>query len=258
MKNGDIHRELNRSFYFAHAYDYPLTVALGPTGRVVVIHCPNSSDTIEVEDAETASVLVTKKSRDMEFHSRLAVSPDGRYLLDAGWFWHPLGGAWVCDLAALLHPDSAGDDGKQSAADHAFSFGAEIDSAAFLGKDEVVLASTDEVVNDDIPATGIGPRKLGVWSIDKREWRLQTGLVEPAGTIMPWGEWVISFYECPKAIEIASGAIVHRWDNIYSGKQVGSIELGTPAPPPMALDPQNGRFAVGGPNGVTVVTLSVA
>jgi len=102
LKNGAIHRELNRSFYFAHAYDYPLTMTVGPTGRVVVAHCPNSFDTLEVEDAETGMILVTNQSRDMEFHSRLAVYQDGRHLLDAGWFWHPLGGAWVCDLGALL------------------------------------------------------------------------------------------------------------------------------------------------------------
>lgn len=153
MKNGNIHRELNRSFYFAHAYDYPLTVALGPAGRVVVIHCPNSFNTIEVEDAETGTVLAMKKSRDMEFHSRLTVSRDGRYLLDGGWFWHPLGGAWVCDLAALLRPDGACAESTQSASDCSFSFGAEIDSAAFLGNDEVVLTSTGEVVNEDIPGT---------------------------------------------------------------------------------------------------------
>jgi hypothetical protein len=39
-----------------------------------------------------------------------------------------------------------------------FSFGAEIDSAAFLGNDKIVVASTEEVINEDIPATGIGPR----------------------------------------------------------------------------------------------------
>ena len=92
----------------------------------------------------------------------------------------------------------------------------------------------------------------------RREWRSAAGLMEPAGTIMPWGEWVISFHECPKAIDIASGTIVYRWDHLYSGKQVGSIELGDPPPPRMALDPQNGRFAVGGRTGITIVTLAAA
>jgi len=134
MKNGDIHRELNRSFYFADDYDYPLTAALGSTGRVVVIHCPNSFDTIEVEDAETGTILATKKTRDMEFHSRLSVSQDGRYFLDAGWVWHPLGGAWVCDPEALLRPGGVSAESKQSASGCSFSFGAEIDGARGLGE----------------------------------------------------------------------------------------------------------------------------
>jgi hypothetical protein len=76
--------------------------------------------------------------------------------------------------------------------------------------------------------------------------------------LMPWRDWVIGFYECPTAIEIATGKIVHRWDNIFSGRQVGSIDLGDPPPPPMALDSQGGRFAVQGPDGIVIVTLSVS
>ncbi|MFN7937114.1 MAG: hypothetical protein U0R19_27570 [Bryobacteraceae bacterium] len=161
----------------------------------------------------------------------------------------------VCDLSVLLRSGGAVDAGTQSADDCAFSFGAEIDSAAFLGNTEIVLTSTEEVVNDDTPATGIGPRKLGVWSMLGRDWRSVVDLTEPAGTIMPWGEWVISFHECPKAIDLASGTIVYRWDSLYSGKQIGSIALGDPPPPPMALDPKNWRFALAGPDSITVITL---
>lgn len=102
MKNGSVHRELNRSFYFAHVYDYPVALAVAPNGNAVVIHCPESFNTLEVEDAETANTLAKRKTSQMEFHSRLTVSPNGKQLLDAGWFWHPLGGAWVCDLAELI------------------------------------------------------------------------------------------------------------------------------------------------------------
>jgi hypothetical protein len=255
MKNGVIHRELNRSYYFADSYDYPVVLAVGPAGRVVVVNCPNSFDTLEVEDAETGVTLAKKKTEDMEFHSRLAVSPCGKYLLDAGWFWHPLGGAWVCDLAALLRTGSD-QESAQDVDNCAFSFGAEIDSAAFLGSEKIVVTSTDEVISRNIPATGIGPRTAGVWSMRSRQWVSKAPLNEPSGTIMAWREWMISLHTRPKAIEVATGNVVYCWNEIYSGKQVGSIELGDPPPPPTALDPQNGRFAIGGPNGITVVTLS--
>ena len=72
---------------------------------------------------------------------------------------------------------------------------------------------------------------------------------------MPWRDWVVSFYGCPKAIELATGEVVHRWTQLYSGKQVGAIDIGEPPPPPLALDPERGRFALSSEKGVTVVTL---
>jgi len=75
---------------------------------------------------------------------------------------------------------------------------------------------------------------------------------------MPWRDWVIAFFECPTAIELATGKVVHQWKQIYSGRQIGSINLGDPPPPPMALDSTGGRFAIQCPEGLRVVTLSVA
>jgi hypothetical protein len=69
---------------------------------------------------------------------------------------------------------------------------------------------------------------------------------------------VISFYKFPKAIEIATGRVVHEWRHLSSGQQVGSIESGDPPPPPIALDAQNGRFAVASPSEIAVVTLAAA
>jgi hypothetical protein len=97
--------------------------------------------------------------------------------------------------------------------------------------------------------------QLGVWSISNDRWDSVVELAEFFGALMPWRDWVISFYGHPKAIEIATGVVVHRWEHIYSGRQVGAIKLGDPVPPPIALDPQKGRFAVSGPEGLTVVAL---
>ena len=249
LKNGRVHREVNRSFYLAHVYDYPIALALGLSEEVIVIHCPENFDTLEVQDAETGRMLAKRKTRQMEFHSRLAVSPSSKYLLDAGWFWHPVGGAWLCDLADLLARSDSDETGCS------FLSGAEIDSAAFLDDDHVVITSTDEVINDEPAPSGIGTRQLGLWSISTSSWRSRVDLNGPSGTLMPWRDWVISFYERPKAIEISTGKIVHTWERIFSGKQVGSIDLGDPPPPLIALDPQHGRFAVQVAGGVAVVSL---
>src|SRR5258706_4648457 len=250
MKEGQFHRQLNRDFNHADRFDYPVTLADRGSGRIVVIHCPRSYDTLAFEDAETGEILDVKRTKGMEFHSRLAISPSGRFLLSAGWFWHPLCGVWICDIS-----ESAGGISKSD--ELAISYGYEFDAAAFLDDRHVVLTTTTEEVNAEIPNMGLGPLKLGVRSIQENRWNSIADLTECSGTIMPWRDWIISFYEHPKAIELATGAVVHRWDELYSGRQVGAIDLGDPPPPQIALDSQGGRFAVSGPQGITVVTLSV-
>ncbi|MGO9492947.1 MAG: hypothetical protein ACLPZY_11730 [Terracidiphilus sp.] len=248
-KNWKEHRELNRSYYFAKAFDYPIALTSINNGRVVIVHCPNSYDTVEIEDAETGEVLGKKKSDEMEFHSRFSVSTDGRFLLSAGWFWHPLGGAWLCPVSAICGSDGA------HLKEVGFSYGAEIDDAAFLGDDHIVVSSTSGVVNEEAPPSGLGPLQLGIWSIAESRWVSTAPLQEATGSIMPWKEWVISFHGHPKAIDLATGNVVHVWDQINSGRQIGSIELGEPPPPVMALNPRKGMFAVCDSKGIAVVSL---
>jgi hypothetical protein len=248
-KNWKEHRELNRSYYFAKAFDYPIALTSINNGRVVIVHCPNSYDTVEIEDAETGEVLGKKKSDEMEFHSRFSVSTDGRFLLSAGWFWHPLGGAWLCPVSAICGSDGA------HLKEVGFSYGAEIDDAAFLGDDHIVVSSTSGVVNEEAPPSGLGPLQLGIWSIAESRWVSTAPLQEATGSIMPWKGWVISFHGHPKAIDLATGNVVHVWDQINSGRQIGSIELGEPPPPVMALNPRKGMFAVCDSKGIAVVSL---
>jgi hypothetical protein len=248
-KNWKEHRELNRSYYFAKTFDYPIALTSINNGRVVIVHCPNSYDTVEVEDAETGEMLGKKKSDKMEFQSRFSMSEDGRFLVSAGWFWHPLGAAWLCPISAIIGTD------EHCEAEVGFSFGSEIDAAAFLGNDHIVVTSTSEVVNNDVPISGLGPLQLGVWSIPDSKWVSVVPLQEATGSIMPWKEWVISFHEHPKAIELATGKVVHVWNQLDSGIQIGSIELGEPPPPVMALNPQRGMFAVCDSNGINIVSL---
>ncbi|MET0791687.1 MAG: hypothetical protein ABW061_09225, partial [Polyangiaceae bacterium] len=91
LKHGTLVRELNRSFYHAQVYAYPVSLLLAPGGRVVVAHCPDEYNRIEIEDANTGERLTASSKRKPEdfFHSRLQPSPDGKWLLSAGWVWHP-------------------------------------------------------------------------------------------------------------------------------------------------------------------------
>ena len=169
--------------------------------------------------------------------------------LSAGWFWHPLGGAWLCPISAI------GGSSDVDIEEVGFSFGAEIDAAAFLGNNHVVVSSTSDVVNEEAPKSGLGRLQIGMWSIAEARWISTAPLREPTGTIMPWREWLIACHGHPKAIDLATGKVVHVWEQINSGSQIGSIDLGEPPPPVIALNPRQGMFAVCDSNGINVVSL---
>ena len=80
---GKVIRELNRSYYCAEAYRYPLALFTLPDGRTGLVHCPEQYNRLEIEVARTGERLTGNQGRDPDdfFHSRLAVSPDGRFLL---------------------------------------------------------------------------------------------------------------------------------------------------------------------------------
>ena len=57
-------------------------------------------------------------------------------------------------------------------------------------------------------------------------------------------------------VELKTGRIVHRWEELASGRQNSSIIRGQEAQlPATALDPSNRRFAVAGVDAITVIQL---
>ena len=96
LDGGKILRELNRSFYQAEAYEYPVTLFHEPDGRLLLAHCPAAYNHIEIEEAESGKVLTACSERKPSdfFHSRLAASPNGKRLLSAGWVWRAMRQSW--------------------------------------------------------------------------------------------------------------------------------------------------------------------
>jgi hypothetical protein len=90
LKQGKIIREINRSFYHAHVYEYPIMFLKFPEGTEAIAHCPDHYNVIEIEEVESGKRLTTRTGESADFfHSRLQVSPNGKYLMSAGWRWHP-------------------------------------------------------------------------------------------------------------------------------------------------------------------------
>ncbi|MFL5345578.1 MAG: hypothetical protein ACJ8AT_12325 [Hyalangium sp.] len=252
LKEGKVLRELNRSFYHATTYEYPIALHTLPSGRTLLAHCPDEYCRLELEDLETGERLTRRTSQSPDiFHSRLQFSRDGRYLLSGAWIWHPIDMVFVFDVArALEQPESLdAAENPQTGED----WGCELHSAAFGEKDTLVLFSSDPV-----PGTTRAPEQddmgsLGVYSLAERRLLSVVAPEAAVGTMLGVGDHVVSFYQHPTLIELATGRTVERWPELATGRQCSSIIHHLPPSPPLALDPAGRRFAVGTEKGIEII-----
>ena len=241
-------REINRSFYHAHVYEYPLAIFHLSDGRVAIAHCPEAYNKIEIEEIESGERLTSRKGETADFfHSRLQTSPDGEHLLSAGWIWHPLDAVQLfCIPDALKTPSVLDKFAHLELPEELF----EVHAAVFQDNQYIIMAGDN----------GGEPGEEGPFLVryDLREGavNLKTRMQETAGTIMALNsEYVVGFYEHPKLIEIASGNVVQKWPELNSGKQNSSIIRHAEKLPPFALDSDRMRFAVADQKGITVIQL---
>ncbi len=259
LKDGKILREINRSFYHADVYEYPVVLFDLPDGRTVLAHCPDDYNKLEVEDAETGERLTERSSETADFfHSRLSVSPNGKYLMSAGWYWHPLDLVSFYDIQQVLASPALLD----AELDRDLRVGmTEIHSAAFADAETVVFASADlyfdepDVDEEDKAKFVLQPDQIGCYSLSEKRFLTLAPLAESLGTLMPIGDCVLGFYEHPKLVEVASGEIVARWLDLKTGNQNGSIGRNLDQLPPLALDPAKKRFAMADGEQITIIQL---
>ena len=102
--DGKIVREINRSYYFADSYEYPICLWRDEGGRPLIAHCPEDYNRIEIEDAVGGERLTASEDREPNdfFYSRLQINRACTHLLSAGWVWHPLDFTGVCTLKDAL------------------------------------------------------------------------------------------------------------------------------------------------------------
>ncbi|HWD28321.1 MAG TPA: hypothetical protein VG387_14215, partial [Rhizomicrobium sp.] len=148
LRDGKILREINRSYYQADAYEYPIALIRLASGREVIVHCPDHYNQIEIDDLATGERLTGAMDRDPSdcFHARLAASPDGKYLVSAGWLWHPVDTVRLYDLAAAL-ADPRHLDGEGLGIDA----WAEDSSAAFLADGRLAVDLVELEVDEETP-----------------------------------------------------------------------------------------------------------
>ncbi|MGA2229445.1 MAG: hypothetical protein ABSH22_00835 [Tepidisphaeraceae bacterium] len=253
LDRGKMVREINRSFYHAHDYEFPIVLFNHPERGELIAHCPDCCAQIEIEEIATGNRLTKSPNRKPAemFHSRLAVSPCQTELLSAGWVWHPLNMAWVWRIDEALADPSVLDSERQPSR----ACDCEISSAAFIDEQRILLTSSPKAEafgNEKIPV--FGPGHLAVFNLDSNIFETISRIDEPIGNMLWLGDGnIVSFYENPKVIEVKTGEVVFRWPDINTGKQDSSIIHHLGPPPPLAIDHVHKRFAVAAIDKITVI-----
>jgi hypothetical protein len=255
LEDGKLVRELNRSYYCADAYEYPVTLFNDAEGRLLLAHCPEKHCQIELEDARTDRALTPSHDRNPSdfFHSRLAANPSGTRLLSAGWVWHPWNAVVTFDVGTALKEPSVLDKGT-ALEPHS---GHEEGSACWLDDHTIVVAGTGDSEDGgkddgDDPTENLTPRGLAVYDLTQSRCVRAFAMETTPGTM--WAidnNHVLSLFGHPKMIDLRDGHVVHEWHQLNSGSQLSSLSQS--APPPMAFDPSGKRFAIDNGDLVTVI-----
>jgi hypothetical protein len=237
-------REVNRSYYFADTYSYPIALFRLPNGRPALLHCPEDYNRLEIDLLENGSRLTASADRDPAdvFHTRLQVSPSGRYALSAGWVWHPVEGLWVFDLQRALE-DPTHLDAKN---------GMEVDvaSATFLADDRVALAIMSDVCHSE--ADLLGKSQIDIYDPEQEAVVHRVGVDLERITLLPTHDerYVWDVYQYPKIIDLQSGTVVAAAPEVDIPV---SLYPALAQEGPYALHPDGQRLAVGQEDGITIL-----
>jgi hypothetical protein len=245
--SADVIREIDRSYYCASDYLFPVTLFQGPDGQPILAHCPRGYNVLDLEDID-GNCLTPRSIEGATdvFHSRLQASLDGSWLLSNGWVWHPCRVACVYKVArALEEPDYLSTDGED--VDLGDAWPGEVEAATFVG-------------NRLVCATNEGQPALTIYDMEDRKHEALVELSEPPGTRMMAldEDHLVLFDGQPRVIRLSSGAIVQRWDDLDGGIGVHmpSVSMTQTVPPYLATDPVGCRFALGWPGRIVTVSLT--
>ncbi|MFD9860854.1 hypothetical protein [Streptomyces alboflavus] len=247
-------REINRSHDHAEDYDYPVAIGRLPDGREILAHCPEGYNRLQVDDLWTGERLTEGARGSLDvFHSRLAVSPDGRHLLTAGWVWAPIGVAHVHDLAAAF-ADPATLDEDTLFEPHA-GVDAEVGAACWLDEDRLAVSTTDESMGwEGEPA--LGTMRLGVWSVGQRRWLHRSPLDHRTGTLLARGSsQVVSLNGHPRLLDAATGRVIAAWPDVAVPEKAFCYGIEHLPTPFAAVSPDATRLAVAQDGGLAIIEL---
>lgn len=252
LKHGKIIREINRSYYCAQAYEYPIEIIKLQEGYAIV-HCPEKYNLIEIELIESGKKVTKTEGRNPRdcFHSRLQVNASNTHLLNAGWVWHPYGILELYDLKLALSDNSQFDYLSVN-----LPVNGEVGSAAFLNDDLFVVGTTcEEPIYDEIPiGNALGPNQIGLFSVSENRFVKVCSVDRNIGVLVPIStDCVLDLYQHPKIIDINSGKVLESITDIDSGKQDMAITHRSDIIPPMAISLTERKIAIGTSNAIEIL-----
>ncbi|MBX3120532.1 MAG: hypothetical protein KF784_15845 [Fimbriimonadaceae bacterium] len=100
LTTGQLTMPLKRGNYYPSISSFPIAF-IKHKGRTLLIHCTDWNR-LDISDPSTGELITVRESPDYSkderpphdldyFHCSLAVSPDGKWIADNGWIWHPHG-----------------------------------------------------------------------------------------------------------------------------------------------------------------------
>jgi len=224
-------------------------------GRTCLIHCPNRYDTLEIEEIETGKKIGQNIERDPAdfFQSRLQISETGKFLISAGWFWHPFGDVQYYNLDECLIDNAKLDNTASN-----LPINGEVCSARFISNSKLLVSLTNEpALNDEIIETEdqLFPMQIGIINLDTLKLEKKAEITQDTGDLIPINEdqaW--SLYNHPKIIDLNSGEILFEHKELNTGQQNSPIIHGLDFVPTYAYDSLNRRLAVATKKGISILT----
>ncbi len=252
LKNGELLREINRSYYQSSVYEFPVAF-LNYNDRTYLIHCPIQYCQLDIEDAETGEIITNTPERDPQdvFHSRLEISPNNKYILSKGWYWHPFDGIELFDVEQCIANPQLLDSGKTPT-----NVTAEISSASFINDHELLICASNEEPIDDENEEPIPPGHLAVWDIKTDTIKNAVKIKGVYGNIFAIDHkkcW--DLFDYPKIINMENGEIIDKDSTIFSGKQNSSIIHHLDILPKVAFNRNTKQIAIASDNKVDILTV---
>jgi hypothetical protein len=240
-KPNEVLREVNRSYYCAEVYEYPATF-YETDGRTYLIHCPLGYNQLDVEDVETGEILTNVPNRkpDDFFHSRLEISPDGRFLISKGWVWHPFDVVRFFNIQECLENPLMLDSGPY---------------IAIKGED-FEFCSASCVDNERLLAVASNANtRLYWWDMITKKMVRSTETGHQLGHLLAINQhFAWDLFEYPKLINLDTGTVEWQDPSINSGQQNSSI-IGNLELPPISWNRNTGKLAIGAANRVEVLSV---